>query len=141
MRIHVCLIFSDTEAQCNADALLRALLNDEHVKVKELRQRVVIHPEGDSLQLAQQLADRSANVMLLNGANRCLLGNHWFAGRARMAIDENLHRRSWRMAAISYLVNGFGSYQCGGGPRDPDNLKKNVEWLQGRVHDIITANM
>eukprot|EP00419_Tripos_fusus_P062755 CAMPEP_0172907818 /NCGR_PEP_ID=MMETSP1075-20121228/179587_1 /TAXON_ID=2916 /ORGANISM="Ceratium fusus, Strain PA161109" /LENGTH=62 /DNA_ID=CAMNT_0013765497 /DNA_START=44 /DNA_END=228 /DNA_ORIENTATION=- len=44
-------------------------------------------------------------VGLLNGANRELIGNHWFEDGARFAIDENLHRRSASLARAALLLN------------------------------------
>merc|ERR1711869_74519 len=80
--VHLCIQFDNEEAQRNADALIR---------------------------LAQELAKSSPNVVLVNGANRRLIGNHWFGDHARRAIDENLHRRSWKMAALAYLLNDFST--------------------------------
>lgn len=119
--IHICLMFTDEETQCNADAFLRAL----HAAASKLKKRVTVYPEGDCLHLAQELAQTSDKVMLVNGANRTLLGNHWFAGRAKLAIDENLHRRSWRLSAMSYVLNGFNGRM----PMDraPDELFQNAQ--------------
>jgi len=137
--MHMCLSFSDDETLWNADAFLRALLDTE---MKEFSKRVTVHAEGDCLDLAQTLADARApgacDVMLVNGANRCLLGNHWFDGRAKRAIDENMHRRSWRMARTSYCVNAYGS-RWQQGPRDPNCLEQTVKWLEGQVH-VIDSN-
>ena len=55
-------------------------------------------------------------VMLLNGAYRYLLGNHWFGHGAMHAIDENLHRRSVELATSSYFLNDYGNVV------QPDNL-------------------
>lgn len=133
MSIHLCLMFAEEEPRCNADAFLRALSSDNK-DAAVLRPRVIIHPEGDSLNLASDLAEASHDVLLLNGANRMLLGNHWFAGRAKLAMDENLHRRSWRMAATSYLLNGYAGHEPF--DRHADDLKNHVKLLGGKAIPI-----
>merc|ERR1740120_59789 len=112
----------------NADAFMRALVDGCG---KPIAKKVTVWPEGDSLQLAHDLAQTSTKVMMLNGANRKLLGNHWFGGRAKQAIDENLHRRSWTMSALSYVLNGFDGRECN--DRRPDQLQQRVRQLGGKV--------
>jgi hypothetical protein len=133
LHIHLCLSFSEGEPQCNADALVRAFAA-KSAEASKLKPRVTVYPGGEAMQLASELASSSQHVALLNGANRKLLGNHWFGGDARRAIDENLHRRSWRMSAVSYMVNNHGGHDAK--RRAPDELLQNVEWLGGRVHKI-----
>merc|ERR1712113_1239360 len=135
-KVHICLQFGDEEPQRNADAFMRALL-DEDPKVAALRSRAKIWVEGDCLQVAHDLAAKSKHVMLVNGANRQLLGNHWFAGRAKLAIDENLHRRSWTLSAVSYLLNNFDGSEPSDRPND--QLKRTVQRLGGRAHDVSSA--
>lgn len=130
MQIHICLGFGAEEPRRNSDAFLRALCKSD----TGLTSRLTVWPEGDSLHLAHELAAKSPNVVLVNGANRQLLGNHWFAGRAKMAIDENLHRRSWRLAALSYLLNGFDGHEPAG--RQPEALELRVQALGGKVHKL-----
>merc|ERR1740121_1455074 len=130
MRLYICLQISTDESQRNADAFLRAC----QIAAPALKQRITIVPEGDCLQLAHDLAFKSENVVMVNGANRTLLGNHWFDRWAKFAIDENLHRRSWRMAATSYLLNGYDGHEPGG--RGPDDLQRRVEWMGGRIAKI-----
>merc|ERR1712072_992306 len=91
---------------------------------------------GDCLHLAHELALTSPNVMLVNGANRQLIGNHWFAGQAKRAIDENLHRRSWMLSAHAYMLNNFGERgELWGQAEDrpKDELQTNVARLGGRA--------
>merc|ERR1712118_123096 len=102
--LHLCLQFSSDEALRNADAFIRALKGAPEA----VKSRSIIWPEGDCLDLAHDLACTSPNVLLANGANRQLIGNHWFAGMAKRAIDENLHRRSWTLSATAYMLNNFG---------------------------------
>merc|ERR1712224_10817 len=96
-----------------------------------LRGRVTVWQGCDSPELAHKLATTSDKVAIVNGANRRLLGNHWFSDSARRAIDENLHRRSWTMSALSYLINSYGN-----SPNDTeipsDQLRKTVEWMEGK---------
>ena len=42
---------------------------------------------ADALAIAQKLADQGRCVGLVNGANRRMVGNHWFSHGARMAIE------------------------------------------------------
>merc|ERR1711953_1593478 len=95
-KLHLCLQFSSDEALRNADAFLRALKGAQ----ESVKSRSTIWPEGDCLHLAHELALTNPNVMLVNGGNRQMIGNHWFAGMAKRAIDENLHRRSWMLSAM-----------------------------------------
>eukprot|EP00927_Polykrikos_kofoidii_P083377 TRINITY_DN8517_c0_g3_i1.p1 TRINITY_DN8517_c0_g3~~TRINITY_DN8517_c0_g3_i1.p1 ORF type:complete len:535 (+),score=104.76 TRINITY_DN8517_c0_g3_i1:70-1674(+) len=131
MQVHLCLRFQDEESQRNADAFLRALVESEAAVV---RSRLTIWTDADSLEVSAELAAKSRHVMLANGANRRLLGNHWFAGRAMMAIDENLHRRSWRMSALAYLLNGFNGQEPEGRP--PNQLEQAVLAIRGRVCEL-----
>jgi len=137
LQVHLCLQFSTEEAQRNADALLRAIVGNVDLgkKASPIKDRIVIIPEGDALNVASDLAVRSDNVLLVNGANRQLIGNHWFASRARMAIDENLHRRSWRLAAIAYMLNEYDGEQSIP-QRQHDTLAKRVKQLGGTVVDL-----
>lgn len=102
--LHICLQFSSDEALRNADAFIRALKRAP----ESVTSRTTIWPEGDCLHLAHELAASSQHVMLVNGANRQLIGNHWLGGMAKRAIDENLHRRSWVLSAHAYVLNSFG---------------------------------
>jgi len=49
--------------------------------------------------------DASRTVFLSNAACSSLLGNHWHGYGAESAIDENLHRRSPLLAAVSLVLN------------------------------------
>lgn len=124
-------MFKDEEPRRNADAFIRALIDG---CAKTVAQRVTIWPEADALHLAHDLAQTSEKVLLLNGANRKLLGNHWFGPRAKFAIDENLHRRSWNMSALSYVLNGFDGKEKV--DRAPDELANNVAKAGGRVFSL-----
>jgi len=137
LKVHLCLQFATDEAQRNADAFLRALSANTASGHRSplVKDRVVVIPEGDALNVASDLAVRSDGVLLVNGANRRLIGNHWFAGRARAAMDENLHRRSWRLAALSYVLNGHGGEQDTP-RRHRDTLAERVRQLGGTVVDL-----
>merc|ERR1712039_741236 len=136
-KIHLCLSFQAEEAQCNADVFLRALIQPCTI-MEGLRHRLTVYPDADALELAHVLAAASPEkVVLVNAANRKNIGNHWFGDGAERAIDENLHRRSWKMSAIAYLLNGWAGYRR---HRARDELQRNVEWLNGRVHTIEQLN-
>ncbi|CAK0904060.1 unnamed protein product [Prorocentrum cordatum] len=137
LQVHLCLQFSTEEAQRNADAFLRAIVGNAELgkKGSSMKDRVVIIPEGDALNVASDLAIWSDKVLLVNGANRQLIGNHWFASRAKMAIDENLHRRSWRLAATAYMLNEYDGEQDIL-QRQEDTLVRRVKQLGGTVVDL-----
>eukprot|EP00747_Dinoflagellata_sp_TGD_P138369 gnl/TRDRNA2_/TRDRNA2_175781_c1_seq7.p1 gnl/TRDRNA2_/TRDRNA2_175781_c1~~gnl/TRDRNA2_/TRDRNA2_175781_c1_seq7.p1 ORF type:complete len:323 (+),score=44.89 gnl/TRDRNA2_/TRDRNA2_175781_c1_seq7:283-1251(+) len=130
LAVHVALSFFTEEAHFNADAFVRALKDADSA----VKSRVTVWQGCDSLELAHRLAAKSDKVALVNGANRRLLGNHWFNDSARQAIDENLHRRSWMMAALSYVINSYGNSKDG--RYAPDQLKQTVEWMQGRIFKL-----
>merc|ERR1712216_136375 len=107
-----------------------------------------IHEDRDATALASELADKwwlsqgtskprsdVAPVSLANAANERLFGNHWFAGGALRAIDENLHRRAPTLAAISLLLNGGTSAKH----RAPSELAQRVVELGGDV-ETFTAS-
>lgn len=129
--LHICLQFSSDEAMRNGDAFIRAV----KAAPSDTRSRVTLWPEGDCLHLAQELAQTSKAVMLVNGANRQMLGNHWFGGCAKRAIDENLHRRSWILSAVAYILNDFGNRGEIDGVvenRPADELKATVNKVGGK---------
>lgn len=129
MKLHLLISFETMEAAANADGFIRALADCE-----SMRAQVVLHPDGESMHLGHELAAQGSNVAVLNGANRQLLGNHWFSTGARRAIDENLHRRSVSLAAISYLLNDFDSSKMRPLPqRRGSDLAKRVQQLGGKV--------
>jgi len=124
------------ELDANANAFLSSLLEgiregiDEGRKLKPAAVEILLN--ADALTTAQRFADDGRTVALVNGANRCLVGNHWFSHGARMAIDENLHRRSWRMAATAYLLNGGAEVRT----RTENSLAEAVKVLGGSVHRL-----
>jgi hypothetical protein len=131
LTLHLCLQFSSEEALRNADAFIRAV----KAAPPEIRSRTKLWPEGDSLHLAHELAFTSNGVILVNGANRQMIGNHWFAAFAKRAIDENLHRRSWVLSAHAYMLNNFGGRGETDGTaedRPSDELQINVNKAGGR---------
>mmetsp|Transcript_140284 Transcript_140284/g.364603 ORF Transcript_140284/g.364603 Transcript_140284/m.364603 type:complete len:526 (-) Transcript_140284:95-1672(-) len=131
--IHLCISFGNDEAKDNGDAFLRAVVGPG-AAMEELRKRLTVWPSADALQVAHVLAQASPEkVVLVNGANRRLIGNHWFEGKAKWAIDENLHRRSWTMSAIAYVLNGYDGQDRA---RSPQELQNNVLRLGGQVHVI-----
>ncbi|CAE7611979.1 secG, partial [Symbiodinium sp. KB8] len=125
------------ELDANAMAFLQAILEGIHKGVGDKLMRlkpssVEILVNADALTVAQQYANDRRTVGLVNGANRRLIGNHWFSHGARMAIDENLHRRSWRMAATAYLLNGGAEVSR----RHPNALAEAVKRLGGTVQEL-----
>mmetsp|Transcript_32692 Transcript_32692/g.98841 ORF Transcript_32692/g.98841 Transcript_32692/m.98841 type:complete len:644 (-) Transcript_32692:24-1955(-) len=131
MQVHICLADGDREGQSNADAFIRALMGAP----MSIQGRTTIWPGGDPLQLAHDLAQGTPNVLLVNGTSRRNLGNHWFGDGAKRAIDENLHRRSWTLAASSYLLSNFSSERSGAAAaRRPEELRQTLEWMGGQTY-------
>eukprot|EP00927_Polykrikos_kofoidii_P035630 TRINITY_DN30184_c0_g1_i1.p1 TRINITY_DN30184_c0_g1~~TRINITY_DN30184_c0_g1_i1.p1 ORF type:complete len:1013 (-),score=188.80 TRINITY_DN30184_c0_g1_i1:456-3494(-) len=138
-RIHVCLMDNSYESRVNYNVIVeRGIANAK--KHPELASRVKFYRNVDSFGVASRLsnkqqlmtthrADEVRRVVLLNGANRKLLGNHWFANGARTAIDENLHRRSTVMSLGSLLLNGGATITL----RMPGELAKKVGTFGGRI--------
>lgn len=136
-KVHLCIAPSGRgdELDANSTAFLTEILAG--VKTG------LIHPKAietlvnaDALVAAQNLADAGSRVALVNGANRRMVGNHWFSHGARMAIDENLHRRSWRMACTAYLLNGGAEAV----PRQPEDLAKAVVRLGGTLIPLANSS-
>eukprot|EP00439_Symbiodinium_sp_Y106_P036237 s2851_g4.t1 len=125
------------ELDANAVAFLQSILEgiqkgvgDKAMRLKPSSVEILLN--ADALTVAQQYANDRRTVALVNGANRRLIGNHWFSHGARMAIDENLHRRSWRMAATAYLLNGGAEVSR----RHPNALAEAVKRLGGTVQEL-----
>eukprot|EP00927_Polykrikos_kofoidii_P041659 TRINITY_DN35506_c1_g1_i1.p1 TRINITY_DN35506_c1_g1~~TRINITY_DN35506_c1_g1_i1.p1 ORF type:complete len:1043 (-),score=173.57 TRINITY_DN35506_c1_g1_i1:240-3368(-) len=138
-RIHVCLMDNSYESRVNYNVMVeRGIANAK--QHPELATRVRFYRNVDSLGLASRLSnnqglmmthrrDEVRRVVLLNGANRKLLGNHWFGNGARTAIDENLHRRCTAMSVGSLLLNGGAAVR----PRMPCELAQTVGSFGGRI--------
>lgn len=105
MKVHLCLPVSGPgdEATENYNAFISALLAAD----QQVKNQVTVHINQDATALAQGLANTYGGneVSLTNGANRKLIGNHWFDDGARTAIDENIHRRSPISSAIALMLN------------------------------------
>jgi hypothetical protein len=130
-RVHFCLACAGIEGVENHNAFVEAAgaKSKEYPRLKSLlkfRQNVC------ALQLSQELAVSAGNplkVAMLNGANRKLIGNHWFQSGARLAIDENIHRRSVSMSRVSLLLN-MGTEPS---ERRVNELRGNLQWFGGHV--------
>mmetsp|Transcript_13523 Transcript_13523/g.36495 ORF Transcript_13523/g.36495 Transcript_13523/m.36495 type:complete len:521 (-) Transcript_13523:67-1629(-) len=133
-RVHLCLMLgTGEEGVQNHNCFLQAAaasLQEWPLFMEVLK----LHLNVDSLQFAHNLAtqhgaEKVLKVGVLNGANKKLIGNHWFQDGARFAIDENLHRRSASMARTSLLLN----FDVEPRPRHAEQLIQNLAWLGGRV--------
>ena len=106
---------------------------------------MVVVPEGDALQLAHDLmcqivstpgvaGSLEQSVMILNGATRKALGNHWYDHRqAHHVIDEGLHRRSWTMAATSLVLNAWKPRSASRWLEHRGSLRERVREVGGKV--------
>uniref|UniRef100_A0A7S4V065 Uncharacterized protein n=2 Tax=Alexandrium monilatum TaxID=311494 RepID=A0A7S4V065_9DINO len=132
--VHLCLVCANAESVENHNCFVEAAASAFRVcqglsEVLRLRRNV------DTLQLAHDLigqdggGERSLKVGILNGANRELVGNHWFEDGARFAIDENLHRRSASLARAALLLN----FDTEPRRRRPMQLAENVRFFGGSV--------
>jgi len=138
------------EADVNADAFIRALSAKMSPAVSHSQQggrdmiQVCLH--ADALELAHELAaSQRGAVAMVNGTNRHLIGNHWFEDGARRAIDENLHRRSWWLAAYAYVLNvgcrssnNYSNYgnSNSNNAASVNTLEFEVQRLGGKVHQL-----
>jgi len=131
-RVHLCLVVTGGESVQNHNAFVAAA-GSKAKTCPDLTNVLRIRRNVDCLQLAHQLAHTPGKppltVAILNGANRKLVGNHWFSSGARFAIDENLHRRSASMARAALLLN----FDYETRPRKPNYLRETVEWFGGNV--------
>mmetsp|Transcript_18026 Transcript_18026/g.32716 ORF Transcript_18026/g.32716 Transcript_18026/m.32716 type:complete len:785 (-) Transcript_18026:44-2398(-) len=109
-RVYICLIVGNAESVENHNCFVEAAAERMRTCPK-LEDVLKLMLNADCLQLAHNLScsqwqtKGTPKVGILNGANRKLLGNHWFQNGARSAIDENMHRRSSSMARSSLLLN------------------------------------
>jgi len=136
-RLHLCLMCENAENIENHNVFMEAAgeLAKEYAGIPEL---LLIRRNVDVFQLAHEMsASGSAlKVGVLNGANRKLLGNHWFQTGARFAIDENLHRRSASLTRMALLLN-MGTES---GERRPTELPDTLKWLGGQV-ELVSGNL
>ncbi len=128
LHIHMCLPLDQVKGskdQQNYNAFINAFAHAPH----EVKERISLHVNVDATDLAQRLANQHKDlnkVSLVNGANRNLIGNHWFEDRALVAIDENIHRRSLFAVVAALLLN--------------DGIKtkvRNDEALAARVEQLL----
>jgi hypothetical protein len=134
LRLHLCLVCVNAESIENHNVFIEAAADmvQDHPGLAEL---LKFRRNVDVLQLAHELSLKSSQplkVALLNGANRKLFGNHWFATGARSAIDENLHRRSASLTRAALLLN-MGTQPK---KRMKDDLRDNLRWLGGKAELI-----
>lgn len=129
IKVHLCLAEgpAGSEADENCLAFLTAL---QESLPAGYANDVTVWLNTDAAALAQHLANTSATalaVSLTNGANRSLIGNHWFVDGANTAIDENLHRRSLSLALMAFLANGVKVRNAG---KTWDSRIRTSEWIQ-----------
>jgi hypothetical protein len=93
----------------NADAFIRAVYHAAGESRENLWDRVIFDESGDVSEMATRSSPTPAEgltVLVVNGASPRRLGNHWEnMTTAKVAIEENLHRRSVDLAAFAYVVN------------------------------------
>ncbi|CCB91941.1 putative Serine/threonine protein kinase [Waddlia chondrophila 2032/99] len=129
MDIHLCLPVSGPgdESTENYNAFISALLAAD----SQVKSRVTVYTNQDATALAQELANKHGGdqVSLANGANRKLIGNHWFDDRALRAIDENIHRRSPISSAIALMLDQDVEPK----KRKKDELKTTIQKFGGQI--------
>lgn len=130
MRIHLCLSVAHAQESIENHNVFIEAASQKAKTFPRLRDLLQIHRNIDVLQVAINLSGQSSlKVAVLNGANRKLIGNHWFTDGASLAIDENLHRRSASMARIALLLNSGVAPRV----REGDELADIVRILHGQV--------
>lgn len=134
VHVHLCLVVANAESVENHNSFVEAAAEASR-SCRGLQDVLRLRRNVDTLQLAHDLvaqgegAEKSLKVAILNGANRELVGNHWFEDGARFAIDENLHRRSASLARAALLLN----FDTEARPRRPTQLSDNVRFFGGTV--------
>jgi hypothetical protein len=134
LQIYMCLPLDDkkgSDTQQNYNAFVHAF-SEAPSKTKD---RVGFYVNVDATDLAQRLANKYRvpyKVSMANGANRNLIGNRWFDGECRTAIDENAHRRAVLAAFIALLLNCGIEYT----KRNPEDLGLRVEQFGGKHKTI-----
>jgi hypothetical protein len=132
LQIHMCLPTDQAgTASCqNHNAFMYAFSKAP----EKVRKNIKVYINIDATDLAQRLADQKEDykVSLANGANRNLIGNHWFEDRALVAIDENIHRRSTLAAGLALIFNNGIQNKS----RQPDALANRVLELHGSYTKI-----
>jgi hypothetical protein len=125
------------EAKENYNAFIQAVSEIDPA----IRQRVIVYPNADATEIAQAIANQKGDysVGLINGANKNLLGNHWFEDGALTAIDENIHRRSQISAFACLFCNGTTpSGHNNRIQRQMGELEQRIlYWTQGANHSHI----
>jgi len=132
-RIHICLMCNGHESAANHNVFIEAA--GEIIKAYPgVADILKFRRNADCLQLAHKLASEAGplKVGILNGANRKLIGNHWFQKGARHAIDENLHRRSASLTRAALLIN-MGTEPV---VRRSGELAANLSWLGGKAESL-----
>jgi hypothetical protein len=142
-RVHLCLVCIGAEAIDNHNCFLEAAATklrecSKLMDVLKLRQNVdCLHLASQDLVPATKGGRGAPKVGILNGANRKLIGNHWFQTGARLAIDENFHRRSASMSRAALLLN----FDFEARARKPMQLQENVAWLGGQVVSVQSGKL
>lgn len=131
-RLHLCLsvVSAASETIENHNVFLEAFA--EKARACPFLKRILsVRKNVDVLQVAIDLTagTNPLKVGILNGANRRMIGNHWFSSGATLAIDENLHRRSASMARAALLLNRSVAPT----ERQPGDLADVVQMLGGKV--------
>jgi hypothetical protein len=139
-RIHLCLFAVGEEAIGLHNSFIEAAAEMKKT-CPDLSKVLVFQINCDALQVSRELAAKmgpsgssleSPKVGLLNGANRKMIGNHWFAKGAKFAIDENIHRRSCSMARFCLLINQSTDPQT----RPSNYLANRMQELGGKVEEL-----
>jgi hypothetical protein len=107
--IHIAIRSGEGEAGENADAFVRAVYEIAARQGANLWDRVVLQESADVSEVCAGLATDAVSglrVMMVVGSNSSRLGNRWEdLSKARIAIEENLHRRSTDLVTFAYAIN------------------------------------
>eukprot|EP00913_Durusdinium_trenchii_P027557 g25847.t1 len=135
-RVHLCIAPSGKgdELDANATAFLTEMLLS--IKSGQLKPRVMeVLLNADALSTAQRLAESWLGMKTEIPGWGCSLHED-SSGHRHLLKDENLHRRSWRMASTAYLLNGGAEAVR----RHPGELAARVKGLGGKVIPLQTTN-
>jgi hypothetical protein len=137
LKIHMCLP-ETPEGEMNPEMTANFNAFANAVNKPGLGSNITIYPNVDATALAQKMANEKGpkTVALTNGANRNQFANIFLSTvGARLAIDENLHRRSSIAAATAYLLNAGFSQRV----RSPGELEARIRLIKARAAEATAA--
>lgn len=127
-----------SELNLNYSAFIEAL---KDINDSELDDRLILHINSDATAVAQSIANEKDEtgepkykVGLWNGSNKNMVGHYWYDDGARLAIEENLFRRSTMAGIIACYLNRGMPRQ--GTPHPTNSARSNIATRIAALHRI-----